>query len=198
MELRRRVPVLSRAIARGAGLALALAAASALPARAVVTLSPAEAVALAFPRARCERVPLALDAAQLRSVQQRARARLHSRHVTAWVAWRGDTLAGIAFLDQRTVRTMPATILTAIRSDTTIGRVEILAFHEPQDYRPPVRWLARFPGRRLDERLWPRRDVPNLAGATLSARALTESVRVGLALYAEIGAELRRRTEERP
>ncbi|MGH7731248.1 MAG: FMN-binding protein, partial [Candidatus Eiseniibacteriota bacterium] len=61
--------------------------------------------------------------------------------------------------------------------------VELLAFHEPPDYTPPARWLDRFARRRLDQRLWPAGDLRNLAGATLTARSVTESARLALALY---------------
>lgn len=153
------------------------------PAAAAVFMTQPQALAQAFPGARIERRAIALTPEQARAVEGRARVPLPSRLVTAYAAWRGDTLVGAAFFDARTVRTMPGVFMVVVSPDTTVGRVDVLAFHEPPDYGPPARWLERFDRRRLDERLWPSRDIRNLSGATLSARAVTEAVRTALALY---------------
>ena len=123
--------------------------------------------------------------------------RLSSRLPVAYVAWRGDTLVGTALFDTRNVRTMPAVLMVVVAPDTTVARVDILAFHEPPDYRPPDRWLATFRRHPLNDRLWPRRDVRNLAGATLSTRAVTEGVRQALALYTVVVAPDLARTRAR-
>ena len=47
----------------------------------------------------------------------------------------------------------------------------------------------------LDARLWPNRDLRNLSGATLSARAVTESARLALALLHMITSRERARCE---
>ena len=170
-----------RTLSRAVPLVLAVLAAT--PCRAAVYLTQAQALAEAFPGARCERRSFALTPEQARAVESRARVKLPSRLVTAYAAWRGDTLAGTAFFESRTVRTMPGVFMVVVAPDTTVTRVEVLAFHEPPDYQPPARWLGTFAGRGLDDRLWPGRGVHHLAGATLSARAVTESTRLALALY---------------
>lgn len=169
-------------------LAALIAPGVAAPAAAATYLTQAQALAEAFPGARIERRPLALTPDQARRVEGRARVKLPSRLVTAYPAWRGDSLAGTAFFESRLVRTMPGVFMVVIAPDTTIARIEVLAFHEPPDYRPPVRWLEGFARRRLPaaaakDRLWPAGDLRNLAGATLSARSVTESARLALALY---------------
>ena len=153
------------------------------PARGAVYMTQQQALEQAFPGARVERRALVLDDAQVNAVQSRANVRLESKLVAAYCAWHGDTLAGTAFFDTRRVRTMPAVFMVVVAPDTTVARVDVLAFHEPPDYRPAARWLGLFARRKLDDRLWPRRDIRNLSGATLSARAVTESVRQSLALY---------------
>ena len=163
--------------------AVAAAALLAPAARAAVFMTPSEALAAAFPGARVERRSVALKAAEVKAVQQRARAKLAGPLVTPYLAFRGDTLLGTAFFETRTVRTMPAVLMTVVAPDSTVARVDVLSFHEPPDYRPPPRWLDRLRGRRVTDRLWPGRDLPALAGATLSARAITESARLGVALW---------------
>jgi hypothetical protein len=153
------------------------------PARAAEFVSPERALAEAFPAARVVARSYVLTDAQVAAVRARAQVRVDSKLATSYVAWRGDTLAGVGFFDTRIVRTMPGVFLVVVAPDTTVARVDIVAFHEPPDYRPTPRWLGLFPRHRLDDRLWPRRDIRNLSGATLSARAVTESVRLALAQY---------------
>lgn len=160
-----------------------VALAGAVPAGAATYVTQAQALAEAFPGARIERRPFALTPDQALRVEGRAHVKLPSRLVTAYAAWRGDSLTGTAFFESRLVRTMPGVFMVVVAPDTTIARVEVLAFHEPPDYRPPARWLEGFARRRLDDRLWPARDLRNLAGATLSARSVAESARLALALY---------------
>ena len=175
--------VLARPRALAFGAALLAPAALAGAAAAQVFMTQAQALAQAFPGARIERRALALTEEQRGALEQRARVRVTSRLATAYLAWHGDTLSGTAFFDSRVVRTMPAVLMVTVAPDTTVRRVDILAFHEPPDYRPTPRWLDQFPGHHLDDGLWPQRDIRTLAGATLTTRAVTESVRLALALY---------------
>jgi hypothetical protein len=176
-----------------AGLAaariLALAALLAAPARAQVFMTQGEALGLAFPGAHVQPMAVVLTPEQKTAVEKRARVRTTTALVTGYVATRNDSLIGIAFFDRRTVRTMPGVFMTVVAPDSTVARVDVLAFHEPPDYQPPQRWLDRFRRRPLDDRLWPNRDLRNLSGATLSARAVTESARLALALYQVVYAQ---------
>lgn len=141
------------------------------------------ALAQTFPGARIEKRTLALSPADQHAVAQRAHTRCDTRLVTAYVAWRGDTLAGAAYTDRRTVRTREALLFIGIAPDSSVARIEVLAFFEPPDYRPPPRWLALFVHRRQDARLAPGGAFPNLAGATLTSRSVAESARLALAWH---------------
>ncbi len=168
------------------------------PAGAGVYLRPPEALRLAFPRARVVRRTVFLRPGQQDSLQARARVKLSGRIISYYPAFAGDSLVGAAFFDTRTVRTMPGTFMVVVDPDSTVSRVEVLSLHEPEDYRPPVRWLSLFTGRRLDDSLWPKRGIYNLGGATLSARAVTESVRLALALYGLVDLSPPRAREGEP
>jgi hypothetical protein len=61
--------------------------------------------------------------------------------------------------------------------------VEVIAFREPQDYAPRQAWIDQFQGKPLNDSLSLRRDIRPLAGATLTANALTDASRRGLALW---------------
>ena len=169
-------------------LGIATSLTVAVPTRAVAATTQQEALAEAFPGMRIERRPFLLSDAQVHAVEKAAKARLGTRLITAYLGWRGDTLAGTAFLDTRVVRTMPAVLMVVIAPDTTVARLDVLAFHEPPDYLPGPRWLGLFGGRRLDDQLWPGRSIRNLSGATLTTRAFTVSARLALACYRELVA----------
>jgi Na+-translocating ferredoxin:NAD+ oxidoreductase RnfG subunit len=147
-----------------------------------------QALAEAFPGARIERKAFILTDAQVKAVQQQARAKLSSKIVTEYVAWRGDSLQGAAWFDTRTVRTMPAVLMVVVAPDRSVTRVDVLAFHEPPDYRPSPRWLAQFPGQRLDDRLRPGGGIRFLSGATFTTRSVVDATRLALALYDELVA----------
>jgi electron transport complex protein RnfG len=158
------------------------------PAAAAVYATRDQALAETFPGAVIERKRFVLTEKDLEAASALAHVKLESKLVSAYLAWRGDTLAGTAFIDSRTVRTMPGVFMVVVAPDTTIARVEVLAFHEPPDYLPPGRWLSLMTGERLDDRLWPGRDLHHLSGATLTARAVTEMARGALALYQQVVA----------
>jgi Na+-translocating ferredoxin:NAD+ oxidoreductase RnfG subunit len=89
----------------------------------------------------------------------------------------GD-LAGYGAL--RTVRgkDQPITILITTDTAFTVTGVEIVTYREP--YGGEVRravWREQFTGRRPGERLRHAREILNITGATISARAVTDGVR---------------------
>jgi hypothetical protein len=59
----------------------------------------------------------------------------------------------------------------------------MLAFHEPPEYGPPSNWLAQFDHQALDDELRVRGDIDGITGATLTANAITASVRRVLAVF---------------
>jgi Na+-translocating ferredoxin:NAD+ oxidoreductase RnfG subunit len=152
-------------------------------ARAEVFASQAEALAAAFPGARVEKRAVLLDEEQKRAVEERARAPLESRVVTLHTAWQGGRAVGYAFVDVHEVRSMPEALLVVITPDGVVAQTRMLAFHEPPDYLPPKRWLEQFDQRTLTPDLRVGGSVHGIAGATLSTRAVTNSVRRSLALF---------------
>lgn len=165
-------------------LLLLMCAAIAWPtgSQASVYMTKDEALREAFGNAAVERKSFILDDSQVGAIQKRANAKLKSKIVAAYVATAGDSLVGVAFFDTRIVRTMPGVFMVVIAPDLTVREVEILAFHEPTDYAPPQRWLGQLQNRPLEDGLWPKRDIRNISGATLTARVITESARLSLAM----------------
>jgi len=140
------------------------------------------------PKARVDTTTVYLLPAQVARIEQAAGAKLASARVVSYRGSVGDSLVGTAYLDTHPVRSQMETILIVINRDGRVGAVEVLAFNEPDDYLPPPRWLDQFDRKGLSRDLKPGLAVPNLSGATLTARAVSAAVRRTLALHAFLKA----------
>lgn len=136
-----------------------------------------DALALAFPSGAPERRTAFLTEEQAAAAERLARAKLGSRIWTYYVA--GSTTA---YFESHPVRTMDETVMVVLR-DGKVAFVEVLAFSEPPDYLASSRWLAQFGNRALDDELALRRGLRGITGATLTAEAVTRSVRRVLAVH---------------
>ena len=132
--------------------------------------------------AQIERKTIFLTEAQIDAVQAVSSARVEHARVTLHVAHRDGKLLGRAYLDTHLVRSLYETLLIVVGTDGRTRNVDILAFHEPEDYLPPRRWLRTLEKRELSPRLRPGDEVDAISGATLSARAAAQAVRRVLAL----------------
>jgi len=167
-------------------LALLLCAPLLVPgaAQAVVYLSQAEALELAFPGAdRVEKRNFLLSAQQVARIEKLARAPVESRIVGVHEGWKGDQRLGWAFIDVHRVRTVTEGLLVVLDAAGSVRSVRVLAFHEPEEYVPLPGWFRQFQGKKLTPRLRLNRDIHGVVGATLSSRAVTRSVRRCLAYY---------------
>ncbi len=171
-------------------LAVLLLALVTTPALAQSRLTQDEALRLAFPGAEVERRTAFLTAAQLEAVQARAgRGTAPPPSVVSYyVATTDGAPAGTAYFDAHRVRTLSEVLMIVIAPGGEVRRVEVLRFDEPPDYRPPAGWLALLAGRPLAG-LSLRGGVPPLAGATLTAEAVTSATRRALALHAVLAGE---------
>ncbi len=155
-----------------------------LPAFGKVFYSKTEAIELAFPDAdRTERLNFVLTDAQVEAVQKLARTKLEKKIIAFHRGWKADELQGYALIDIHTVRTFSEALLVVLDATGMVQTVRTLAFHEPEDYLPPQRWLDQFKEKALSPELRLKGEIHGIAGATLSARAVTGSVRLTLALY---------------
>ena len=156
----------------------------ATPVSAKVLHSREEALALAFPEAeRVENRAFTLSEEQAKRVMTLATTPLESTQATVSIGYKNEQVLGYAFLDSRTVRTLPATFLIVLSPAGVVQHVLVLAFHEPEDYLPPERWLRQFDQRPLGPDLQLHRNIHGIAGATLSSQSVTNAVRQALALF---------------
>lgn len=171
-------------------LAVALASAGALAPRPAAAAPPQGAdeaiVRGLFPEADAVTAADVLLTDELAArVERLARARVRERLVTFYTARRGGAVAGYAVIHGHVVRTKRETLAVAFEPDGRIRRIRIVAFLEPEEYRPPERWLAQLSGKGPADRLAVGDDLAPITGATLSARGIAEQARWLLAALQE-------------
>ncbi len=147
-----------------------------------------QAISAAFPSLKVERKTLFLTKEQADAVENLSRTKVASRVVSYYVTRSSSGVSGVAFFDRQIVRDMPVTFMVAVKPSGEIDRVEILAFDEPEDYLPPLRWLQLYKTRRLNDDLMIGRSIPHITGASLTSQAMNDGVRRALATF-EIGVK---------
>ena len=149
--------------------------------------SQEEALELAFPEAdRIDSQTYFITSRKKRAIEKLARSELESEIITLFSGWRGDELLGRASIDVHTVRTLPEAFMVVLSPAGQVTSLRVLAFYEPSEYMPTARWYGQFDGadqEKLSGGLRLGRDVHGVVGATLSARAVTRSVRRVLAFH---------------
>lgn len=150
------------------------------------TLTQQEALRLAFPApARIERRTAYLSDEALERASRLAApgVEIDRAVVTYYVGRAGDSALGVAYFDAHVVRTLREVLMVVVEPGGRIGRIEVLSFDEPRQYRPPEGWLDEFGGLALSDRLSTKGEVVNVTGATLTSRAVTRAARRVLALH---------------
>ena len=143
-----------------------------------------EALRTAFPEAEViEKRTFFMTEDQKKQVESLARTRLDSKLVTLYMGKRGQRLLGYAMIDVHTVRTLPEAVMVVLSPEGRVASTLVLAFYEPLEYLPSERWLKQFDQAKLTPDLRVGGRIAGITGATLTARAMSGSVRKVLALY---------------
>ncbi len=161
------------------------AAAAPLPAYAVQYMTVEQAQKLMFPAAdQFVSTPVQLTPEQKKAVEKYARVSLRQAQQPVWRVEQAGQPAGWFVLDE--VYGKHEFISYAVALDTTgaVQGVEILDYRETRgsEVRDP-QWRAHFTGKRYGAPLALDEDIPNISGATLSCKHISEGVRRVLALY---------------
>ena len=155
-----------------------------MPCHAKIFMTQDEALHKAFlAPSKIERKTLYLSDEQVVQIQALSQTKVDSHIYTYYVGQSSSGVSGYAFFDTQIVRTMPATYMVVITAAGDVSHVDILAFHEPDDYLPRAAWLKLYEGKKLDDRIRLRRGIPNVTGASLTCQAINEGVRRLLAVY---------------
>lgn len=154
-----------------------------------VLLTQDEALRLAFgPGAAIERKTAFLTAEQVAEAKRLSgEEKPPSALVTYYQGSKDGHALGVVLFDTHVVRTQPETLLVLVTPDSRIGRIEVLAFAEPEEYQPRAAWYDKLSGKALDDELSAARGVRPVAGATLTVRATLAAARRVLALARALG-----------
>lgn len=117
-----------------------------------------------------------------KALQHKAKARLDSDIVRLYTVKRGKMIEGYAVLIVQRVRSKKTAVLYMIDKRQTIKGIEILAFHEPLEYKPNKTWQSVFKGKKRSDNLYAGQGIPTISGATLSARTLCDAARIALSI----------------
>lgn len=148
-----------------------------------VFYSKEEAFELAFGKgAAIENLPVFLTDEQTAAIEKLALVKLDGQLFTFYEGRKNGQLLGYAAIESHTVRTQPETLLIVLSPKGELVKSEILAFHEPPEYKPPAAWFERLNHKPVkDLRL--NQGVDAISGATLSSKASLEGIRKALAVY---------------
>ncbi|HTF91307.1 MAG TPA: FAD:protein FMN transferase [Planctomycetota bacterium] len=151
----------------------------------------AQALARAFPDADAFTTRTAtLDDAQRASLTPRLRGRQAPRLWTYREARTSKQLQGRAIEGDVIGKSLPITYLVILDADNRVRGIEILEYRE--SHGGEVRrekWRAQFQGKGAQDELKLGSDIRNIAGATLSCRALTDAVHDALAIATLVFAD---------
>lgn len=153
-----------------------------VPAGATVRMTQQEALRLVFPGCQIERQTVYLTPEQMAEVAELAGEEISDPVVRPYRALCDGEPGGSAYFDTHRVRTLPETLMVAVDAAGRLKRVEVLVFREPPDYLPRDAWYRLFDGKALSRDLRLKRDIPVVAGATLTSRATERAVRRALAI----------------
>ncbi|WP_457601303.1 FMN-binding protein [Hydrogenivirga sp.] len=146
--------------------------------------TPERALKTLFPDATVEVKNVVITREQKERIEKIGRVPLESRLISIYLVKREGKVMAYGYVDVHRVRTHTESVLFVINPKGEIELVEVMSFNEPLEYMADENWLALFKGKSLGKdsvRL--KRDIPNMTGATLTARAITRAARRALAIW---------------
>lgn len=145
-----------------------------------------------YPNSKIEIKNIVLSETQKNKVKELSGVEIESKLVTFYLVKFNDQVKFYGFVDVHIVRTLPEVVLYVLNERGEIELIQILSFKEPPEYKADDNWLKYLKGKTLGKNLLRlRRDVPNMTGATLTAKAITDNARKIIALWKVIFGEVR-------
>ena len=143
---------------------------------------PITAVSEHFPKAKISKKNALLSKVEFAELVKLSKVKPKSKIFTYYQIVQGSEVR-YAIQTTTYVRSKNMTALIFIDGNGVVSDIELLAFYEPPEYQPPQKWLATFKEKSLADAIMPRRDIPVISGATLSANAMSRSTRLALAFW---------------
>lgn len=118
----------------------------------------------------------------IKLAQALAQRKIQDRIFRIYIAKKDNKTIGYGVIHTSQVRTKDETAIYLIDKDGKLKAIEIIAFYEPPEYLPPKRWLKQFDNTTTASKLKLKQDIHAISGATLSARAITNSAKIALSI----------------
>lgn len=150
----------------------------ALPLSAKLLILPAEAMQKNYgSQATISEENILLTNAQAQKIQQESKTKLSTNIVKVFKATKNNITLGYGILINEKIRSKNAVVLYVFPGGSVLKSIEIIAFNEPMEYLPSKKWVLQ---------LSDTGDVPNITGATMSAKTIIDGSKTALAIYNEI------------
>lgn len=145
---------------------------------------PEDVLKTIYPNSTIEVKNFILNFQQIENIKQIARVKFDSKLISIYIVKRIDKIIAYGYVDVHVVRTKPEVVLYTITPEGKIDIVQVLHFGEPLEYLPDEKWFDNFKGKSLDkDPVRVKVDIPNVSGATLTSRAVTDYARLALAIW---------------
>ena len=160
-------------------LALPLAALICAPAHSTEYLSVEQAQRSLFPDAeRFVHAPLLLNEAQRDAITEKSGVKQRWEKQDIWRAEKAGKLIGWFIVDQVIGKHEFITYAAALLPSGTVRGVEVMIFNETHgDQIREASWRKHLEGKSVADPLKLDQDIPNISGATLSCRNVTNGVK---------------------
>lgn len=150
-----------------------------------IYLTPEEALKITFKNSGeviSEKKTLSFS--QQEQIEKKLGYSLSKNQWNFYIARSGGKIEGYAVIDHEVGKTEPITFLTAILPTGEVSQVEILAYRESHGGEVrEKRFLNQFKNKNEKNPLRVGQDLANIAGATLSSRAVSRGVKRALSLW---------------
>ena len=149
-----------------------------------------EALASAFPDASVADERIFLTDEQAERIEAISRVDLSGKLYARYVVSRNGIVVGRAYVDTHQVRTKKESLLVSLDASGRVQRIDVTVFLEPPEYIAGPSWMRQFYDKPLDGDLAIQRSIRPIAGATLTAYAISEAIRRVMAMDQVLTADM--------
>lgn len=143
---------------------------------------PEKALQEIYPGGKVEVKTIPVTKDDIKSLEKQYGLKVDPGLADFYIVKKDGKVIAYGYVDVHIVRTKPEMVLYTITPDGKIDVVQVLAFQEPLDYLPDESWFKQFHGRDENSVRF-KKDISNVSGATLTARAAAENARKALLLW---------------
>ncbi len=140
-------------------------------------IKPDDAVKKIFPNHEIQKKSIMIDKKTRDMIQKKFKTKMKTSIFRIYLIKKDGNTIGYGILHSHRVRTKKETVLFILDKNCRIKDIEVIAFYEPPEYIPPDKWFKNFENKGASEIPAVKKNIPNITGATLSSRAITDASR---------------------